>query len=101
MGQRLELQILLEETLGSRNVYYQPPASLKMNYPAIVYKRARAETEYADNNPYRARKKYQLTLIDRNPDSPTFDKMLMLPMCRHDSHFTSDGLNHDVFTITF
>ena len=36
---RLELQSVLEQTLGSRNVYFQPPASVKMKYPAIVYER--------------------------------------------------------------
>ena len=37
MANRLDLQALLEDLLGSRNVYYQPPESVKMNYPAIVY----------------------------------------------------------------
>ena len=37
MANRLDLQALLEDLLGSRNVYYQPPESDKMNYPAIVY----------------------------------------------------------------
>jgi len=33
MGTRLELQNLLENILGSRNVYFQPPENLKLNYP--------------------------------------------------------------------
>ena len=37
MGTRIELQLKLEEILGSRHVYFQPPASIKMTYPAIVY----------------------------------------------------------------
>ena len=34
---RLELHEILCTILGSRNVYFQPPESIKMNYPAIVY----------------------------------------------------------------
>lgn len=37
MGTRLELQNKLEELLGSRHVYFQPPESVKMEYPAIKY----------------------------------------------------------------
>ena len=32
---RTELQVKLEELLGSGHVYYQPPTSLKMEYDAI------------------------------------------------------------------
>ena len=34
---RLELHALLVELLGSTNVYYEPPETLKMSYPAIRY----------------------------------------------------------------
>lgn len=37
MGTRLELQSKLVELLGSKHVYYQPPESVKIEYPAIVY----------------------------------------------------------------
>ena len=37
MKNRIELQTLLEELLGSKNVYYQPPNNLSMSYPAILY----------------------------------------------------------------
>ena len=52
MGQRLDLQTELEELLGSRNVYFQPPESLRMNYPCIRYTRSSGETTFADNKPY-------------------------------------------------
>ena len=37
MKTRLELDEELVKILGSKNVYFQPPESLKLNYPAIVY----------------------------------------------------------------
>lgn len=101
MGSRLAFHSLLLSVLGSANVYFQPPPSFKMVYPCIVYERSRATTNFADNNPYLREKKYKVTLIDSNPDSLIPDKIAQLPKCMFETHFTFDGLNHDVFTISF
>lgn len=101
MGQRLQLQDLLEEILGSSNVYFQPPANVQMQYPCIVYKRDAANTEFAGNNPYRHTRRYQVTIIDRNPDAVTYDKVAALPMCVLNRFFVADNLNHDVFDLYF
>lgn len=102
MGQRLQLQAKLEEILGlPGNVYFQPPANLQMKYPAIVYSRDDAETLFADNDVYRRMKRYQVTVIDQNPDSEFPDKVAELPMCTYDRFFTADNLNHDVFNLYF
>jgi hypothetical protein len=96
---RLQLQQLLEDILGSRNVYFQPPPNVVMQFPAIVYRRDNARTEYADNNPYQNTKRYQVTVIDRNPDSDIPDKVARLPMCSYNRFFVVDNLNHDVFNL--
>ena len=101
MGQRLQLQNLLEELLGSTNVYFQPPANLQMKYPAIVYSRDPADTKFADNVPYSYTKRYQVTVLDRNPDSDIPDKIASLPLCTHDRSYPADNLNHDVFNLYF
>lgn len=101
MGQRLKLQTLLEGILGSRNVYFQPPATITMNYPAIVYSRNDIWAEHASNLPYTHKKRYMVTVIDRNPDSTTPDKIGKLPLCRFSRHFTKDNLNHDVYDLYF
>lgn len=101
MGQRLQLQSLLETVLGSRNVYFQPPANIQMQYPCIVYSRDKADTKFADDIPYRYTKRYQVTVIDQNPDGLIGDKVADLPMCLYDRFFTADNLNHDVFTLFF
>lgn len=72
-----------------------------MQYPCIVYSRDRAQTRFASNNPYKYTKGYQVTVIDRNPDSEIPDKVALLPMCEHNRFFTADNLNHDVFTLFF
>ena len=99
MKNRLDLQDKLEEILGSRNVYYQPPESLKLKYPAIVYNRSNIQNEFADNNIYSQNIAYSITVIDKNPDSKFVKAVSRLPTCRYDRHFVSDNLNHDVFTI--
>lgn len=101
MGTRVELQSLLEEVLGSRNVYFQPPSNVHMKYPAIVYARSRIANDHANDDVYRQSLSYELTVIDANPDSEIVTKISKLPMCRHDRYFTSDNLNHDVFTIYY
>lgn len=98
---RLSLQSLLETLAGSDNVYFQPPANVQMQYPAIVYERDAANTEFAGNSPYRYTKRYQVTVIDGNPDSDIPDKVARLPMCTFNRHFTADNLNHDVFDLYF
>lgn len=101
MATRINLQNVLEELLGSRNVYYQPPESLKMNYPAIVYARKTIDNSYANNSVYKQNYAYEITVIDKNPDSEIVNKVSKLPTCRFDRHFKSDNLNHDVFTLYY
>ena len=101
MGSRLELQTLLESVLGSRNVYYQPPASVRMNYPAIVYFRSDIENDFANDSAYIQSLAYEVIVIDEDPDSDIVMRVSQLPMCRYNRHYTSDNLNHDVFTLYF
>lgn len=101
MDNRPNLQKLLEELMGNRNVYFQPPPSLRMSYPAIVYSRSNIENSYADNSPYIQGVAYKLVVIDKNPDSAIVKKVSKLPMCKFNSHYVSDNLNHDVFTIYY
>jgi len=101
MGTRAGLQTLLETVLGSRNVYFQPPPTLEMKYPCIVYNLDNMNTKFADNNPYRIEKRYSLTIIDKDPDSLIPDKIALLQKCMFDRHFVTDNLNHNIFIIFF
>lgn len=101
MNKRLELQTILENTLGSRNVYFQPPETLKMIYPCIVFSRNSVNAKYANDGLYNHKIRYSVTLMDRDPDSPIIDELLKLPLCSFDRHFKKDNLNHDVFNIYY
>lgn len=101
MAPRLELQTLLEGVLGSANVYFQPPSNLQMKYPCIVYAHDNAKTEFAGNHPYSRTKRYQLTVIDRNPDTLIPDDIGQLPLSNLNRIFTTDNLHHYVFNLYF
>lgn len=98
---REELQSELEAILGSKYVYYQPPPSIMMHYPCIVYNRSDIRNLHADNLPYRQGHLYDLTVIDEDPDSEIVTRVSKLSRCRYDRHYTADELNHDVFTIYY
>lgn len=99
MASRLKLHEILCELLGSNNVYYQPPESVKMDYPCIRYSKSKIDTKYADNKKYISKTRYEIVVIDRMPDNAVIDKLLELPYCSHERTYISDNLNHDVLTI--
>lgn len=101
MATRLELQSLLTEILGTDHVYFQPPSSVNMEYPCIVYRRDFELTRFADGNPYSRKKRYQITVIDKDPDSSIPDKIAELPLSTYDRFYTAENLNHDVFKLFF
>jgi hypothetical protein len=101
MGTRLELHDVLVGILGAPNVYFQPPESIKLKYPCILYKKDKINSRFADNNPYSLEKRYSVTFIDSNPDSSILDDLANLPMCIFDRHYTSNGMNHDVYILYF
>ena len=101
MAQRLELQTLLVTLLGSKNVYFQPPPSVKLKYPCIIYERDSRDTEFANNKPYKHKKRYQITVVDLNPDSDIHEKVAALPLCSYSRFYTADNLNHDVYNLFF
>lgn len=101
MAPRAQLQEILAEILGADNVYFQPPTNIIMQYPCIIYHRDFANTQFADDNPYRNTKRYMVTVVDKDPDSAIPDKVAALPMCTFNRFYTADNLNHDVFNLFF
>lgn len=97
---RLNLHSKLVSILGSEQVYFQPPESVKMQYPAIVYSRRSGYSMNADDRVYKFNQSYDVTYISRDPDDGFVDRFMHeLPSIRYDRHFTSNGLHHDNFFI--
>jgi len=102
MASRLELHEELCTLLGSKYAYFQPPANVRMNYPAIRYKLSDIDKLSANNKAYRLVNGYEVTYIDKNPDSDMPKKLLEhFPMCSFDRWYAADDLNHWVFTIYY
>lgn len=101
MSRRIELQSMLEKLLGSRNVYFQPPETLKINYPCIIYNLATIDVDQADDMNYICRKAYSVTYVDKNPDNTMVDELIKLPGCRFDRTYRSSNLNHYTFTLFY
>ena len=101
MADRLELHSVLQELLGSSNVYYQPPESIKMQYDAIRYSKKTINSKYANDRKYSMIDCYEIIVISRLPDNPVIKKLLSLPYCSYDRHYVADNLHHDVLTIYY
>lgn len=96
---RLQLQTLLEGV--TPHVYFQPPATLQMQYPCIRYERNGSKVQRAGNKLYLRAKRYQITVIDRNPDSTLPGLVEEFDFCEFDRWFAADNLNHWVFNVFF
>jgi hypothetical protein len=101
MGTRLEFQSVLEGLQGGVNVYFQPPDNVNVVYPAIFYNRDFQQDFHADDIRYASTVRYQVTVIDRDPDSQIPDKVSALPMSKFVRHYTTAGLNHDIYYVYF
>ena len=98
---RIELQTLLEEILGNRNVYFQPPENIKLKYPCIIYDFSKFHTTKADNVDYLRNKRYDITLIHRDPDNDIVGKIQDLQYCELDRTFVTDNLYHYAFELIY
>lgn len=74
---RVELQELLKEYCDT--VYFQPPSSIRINYPCIVYNRSTDYLNRANDGIYMKEKLYRVTVMDKNPDSDIADRLQELP----------------------
>lgn len=101
MASRLELHDKLVEILGSNYVYYQPPESLKIQYPCIIYSLTGMDNTFADNDVYLQKRMYEITIVSYDPDNEIVEKMSKFPYTKFTRHFSSDDLNHDVFKTYF
>lgn len=98
---RLKLHSKLIDILGSNNVYYQPPANVRMNYPAIVYKRKNTDPIKADNITYLPRLSYTITVISTDPDIDAVERLINMPYTKYTNSYVSENLYHYIFNTYF
>lgn len=101
-NRRLELHEKLCELLGSRNVYFQPPESIRMKYPAIRYNLTTGDTRYADNGVFIYKRRYEVTVIEKDPNIPWDEKMLgAFEYCSFERAYPAENLNHWQFSLYY
>lgn len=102
-SKRIELNEILQEVLGSTNVYYQPPASIMIKYPCIIYSKETPTTRRADNKGYFYRNKYTVTVISKDPDNTIAETLYnTLEYASFDRpRYVSDNLYHDALTVYY
>ena len=102
---RMDLQSALVGVVGEGRVFYEPPETLKLTYPCIVYNLARMHTVGADNRSnYIRYDSYTVTLITHDPevtrsDEHLVEKLIGIGHIVFDRQFVSDNLHHYVFTV--
>ena len=101
MVDRVDLHNTLVSLLGSPHVYFQPPSSIRLTYPCIVYARAAKDEKFADDLLYSSKMRYNITVVDADPDSTIPDRIASLQFSSFDRHYVADGLNHDVYTLYY
>lgn len=102
MASRLDLHEELCNLLGSRNVYFQPPESVKLSYPCIIYRKSSVYKQNANNQLYMSKPEYEVIVIDYDPDSEIDDRIFAhFPMCRFVRSYTSDNLNHNLLNLYY
>jgi len=97
---RIRLDAELRAIAGN-NVYFQPPESLKINYPAIKYRLKSPSHIHADNINYITHRRYEIIVIDKNPDSLLVEQINNFRTCSCINTYSKDGLNYTVFELYY
>lgn len=100
MGTRLQLHEELLE-LAPR-AYYQPPETVRMEYPCFRYALVPDSVIHADNKVYQNFTKYSVTYISRTHAEEIIKQMRdRFVYCRFDRPYTSDNLYHYNFELYY
>lgn len=95
------LKDLLKSLPGENSIYFQPPPTIQMTYPALVFELSKLSAIHSNNRPYILREMYLITAIYSDPESSLPKDIAKLPGCAFDRVFIADNRYHAVFTIHF
>jgi len=84
------------------HAYFQPPSNIQMVYPCIVYNKGARDRKYSNNGIYLALQLYEITLIERDPDSEVANAMEeYFDHCTITQNFNTDNLNHTTINLYY
>lgn len=100
MADRLSLHAKLKQFIP--NVYFQPPATITMKYPCIVYNKTGKNRMFSNDGIYLSHQEYQVLLIEHDPDSTIADEIEeTLPSCVISRYYVVDNLNHTALNLYY
>lgn len=102
MSDRMKLHTQLVEKI--KNVYFQPPETIKLSYPCIIYNISIPKMVYADNSKYLYHDGYDLQLICTDQDELSNLMKDILSSFQHincSDTFITDNLYHANFTLYY
>ena len=101
MDKRLSLQKELEKLAGA-NVYFQPPASVHLAYPCVIYNLAAGDIKRADDSVYSYTNRFELIFIYKKPNMEIVEKVMRaFPMCSVSRIYIADNLYHYAFNLYY
>ena len=84
------------------NAYYQPPSTIKMQYPCIVYGKTGKYRKFGNDTIYLSTQEYIVTVIETDPDSDVADTIeKYFPSCVISQYYTVDNLNHTTLNLYY
>ena len=102
MHNRSELNKKLERLIGSSNVYFQPPTSVQLSYPCVIYTLGTGDMKRADDSVYMYTYSYEVTFIYKRPNIDIVEQVLKtFSMSSIYRVYVSDNLNHYAFRIYY
>lgn len=81
--------------------YFEPPSDTDLNYPCVIYHQSADRDRFADNIIYKSEDRYDLIVVDEDPDSKLYKEFKKLLFCSLDRIYTSEGLKHWALTLHF
>ncbi len=99
-SQREKLHEILVGICG--NAYFQPPSNIVMKYPCVVYDKSDEDTVYANNKRYKKTSVYNLTVMDRDPESTLTDTLIdTFDYCGYNTSYVSDNIHQTSLTLYY
>ena len=101
MDNRLELQNKLK-TLAGGNAYFQPPSSVNLIYPCVIYNLSAGHSMRADDKMYTYTDRFNLLFIFKYPNMKIIEQVLQeFPMCSVSRVYVVDNLYHYAFDLYY
>ena len=93
------LERIVRDLDSSVNLYFNPPTSTLIRYPAVRCVLKSIDNVHANDDVYGQKTAYQLTFICKELGDMFVKKLSLLKYCSFDRHYVADNLNHYVFTL--